>query len=66
MELGVFSVYDSQAKAYSQPFYATNSAIACRMIEDVLEDSNHPFSKHSADFTLFHIANFDDSTGLYG
>lgn len=65
MKQGVFSVYDEKAKTFSPPFYAANAAVACRMMEDVLRDKNHPFTTHSADYTLFQICEFDQTTGTF-
>jgi hypothetical protein len=65
MLLNVYSVYDSKAQAYLQPFQATNAAIATRMIMDALQQKDHMFHQHAADFTLQEIATFDDTTGIY-
>lgn len=63
MILQVFSVYDSKAKAYLQPFHAANAAIACRMISDAANEPQHMFNRHAADYTLQQLATFDDETG---
>jgi len=64
MKLGAFSVYDSKAKAFIQPFYAPNAAVASRMISDAVEQRDHMFHKHAADYTLYQIGEFDETTGL--
>lgn len=61
----VYSVYDSKAKAYLPPFYATNAAVAGRMIQDAVSDPTHLFAKHAADYTLLEVADFDDDTGIF-
>lgn len=63
MKLGVFSIFDSKAKSYLQPFYAMNAAVACRQIEDTVADPQHPFHRHAGDYTLFQTAVFDPETG---
>lgn len=65
MLLSVFSVFDSKAQAYLQPFHAQNGAVASRMVADAVQAPDHMFSKHAADYTLFQIATFDDESGVY-
>ncbi|UOF80675.1 DNA binding protein vP5 [Microviridae sp.] len=64
MKLKVFSVYDSKAEAYLQPFFSTTLGMATRMFGDAVKDQQHNFNKHAADFTLFQIGEFDDENGL--
>lgn len=61
----VFSVFDSKAKAYLQPFHAANAAVASRMIADAVQQDDHMFNKHAADFTLFELGDFDDLSGTF-
>lgn len=65
MLLKIFTVYDSKAEAYLQPFYMQSTGQALRSFEDTVNDTNTQFHKHAADFTLFEIGNFDDSTGTF-
>jgi len=59
----IFSVYDSKAAAYTQPFYAVNSRVAVRMFTELANDPKHTFGMHPEDFTLFELGSFDDATG---
>lgn len=61
----VFSVYDSKAQAYLQPFHCINAAVASRMIADACQEPNHNFNRHAADYTLFELGDFDDLTGTF-
>lgn len=61
----VFSVFDSKAKAFLPPFYATNGAVAGRMMQDACSDPKHPFNIHAADYSLFQVATFDDDSGRF-
>lgn len=61
----VFSVFDTKAQAFLPPFYATNGAVACRMMLDACSDPKHPFNVHSGDYNLFQVASFDDDTGRF-
>jgi len=64
MILKVFSVYDDKAEAYMSPFYFHSRGQAIRAFSDTANDENSQLHKHSGDFTLFCIADFDDATGL--
>lgn len=63
MILNVFSIFDSKVEAYMAPFFAPTRGAAIRMFEDAIVNQDGIFSKHSADFTLFHIGHFNDETG---
>jgi hypothetical protein len=60
----IFSIYDEKAGAYLQPFFLDTVGQAERALLDCLADSNHNFSRHTADFTLFLLGEFDEQTGL--
>lgn len=61
----VFSVYDEKSNAYLQPFFFDTVGQATRAITDCITDTNHSFSRHTADYTLFLLGEFDDSTGVF-
>lgn len=63
MVLEIFSVYDSKAGAFLQPFFAQSKGSALRSFQDAACTQDHLFCKHASDFTLFHLGEFDDSTG---
>lgn len=60
----VFAVYDSKAKAYMRPFFSQSIGTAIRAFGDVVNDPQEMVAKHSADFSLHHIGEFDDVTGV--
>lgn len=64
MSLKVFSIYDSKADAYNQPFYQKTTGMAIRALEDELHNENSQLNKHSSDFTLFEIGVWDESKGV--
>lgn len=66
MKFGIYSVYDSKAKAYIPPFVLPNDEMAVRIYSDSCNDPLHAFCKFSSDFTLFRIGSFDDSDGSVG
>jgi hypothetical protein len=57
----VFSVYDEKSEAYLQPFFLDTVGQAVRAITDCVNDSNHAFSRHSSDYTLFLLGEFNDN-----
>lgn len=65
MILQVFSVYDSKAGAFAAPFFCTTLGLARRAFIDAANTPEHPLSKNSADFTLFHLGTFDDEHAVF-
>jgi len=63
MIYGIFSLHDAKAAAFAQPFYSPNRATAQRHFMAALEDPQSVVSKFPADFRLYELATFDDSTG---
>lgn len=64
MIIQIFSVYDSKAEAYLTPLYFKTKGEAVRAMETTLRDPHHTFTMHPEDYTLFHLGDFDDNTGL--
>jgi hypothetical protein len=60
----MFTVYDEKSEAYLQPFFLDTTGQALRAISDCLIDDNHQFARHPADYTLFQLGTYDDSTGV--
>lgn len=63
MKLKVYSIYDSKAEAYLQPFFMANKGTAIRAITDILRQNDHQFTKYPEDYTLFELGEYDDSNG---
>jgi len=62
MKHKIFSVYDSKAMAYIQPFLFPEQGQALRAFTDAANDPNHMFCKNAGDYTLFNIGAFDDAS----
>lgn len=60
MFLKIFTVYDSKAVAYMQPFFMKSTGEAIRAFQDTVNDSKTQFNHHPEDFTLFEIGVWDD------
>lgn len=71
MVLKVLSMYDSKAAAFLQPVFELSRGTALRNLLNQVERVNpqtgekHPFAKNPADYTLFEIAEYDDSKGVF-
>lgn len=61
MLLKVFTVYDSKAEAYLQPFYGKSRGEALRSFIEAANDKQSNIGKYPEDFTLFDLGEFDDS-----
>lgn len=63
MEMNVFTVFDSAASAYLEPFFAPTLEFALRGFREAVNKEGHQFAKFPEDYTLFHIGEFDQGTG---
>jgi hypothetical protein len=61
----VFSVLDTAVKAYLPPIYLRSRGEATRMVTESLRDEKHQFAKHSSDYALYELGEWNDETGLY-
>lgn len=63
MKEEVFSVYDSAARRYLQPFFAETVEVACRMMRALVNKPEHQFNRFPEDYVLFHLGTWDGETG---
>jgi hypothetical protein len=64
MDLNIYSIYDSAAEAFTQPFFMHNDGLAIRAFQDNVNASNeNNISNHPEQFTLFRIGKFSDNNG---
>lgn len=59
----VFTVWDSKTEAYLDPITVMNKGEALRVMQRLVDDPEHLFSKTPEDFTLFEIGSFDQFGG---
>ncbi len=64
MILLAFSVHDSKAESYTQPFFYTTTGQAIRAFQAAASEEGHNFNRFAADYTLFHVGSFNQETGL--
>lgn len=65
MILNIFTVYDSKAEAYLQPFFMKSKGEAVRAFTDIVNDGTSQFNKHPSDYTLFHVGAYDDGDSSF-
>lgn len=59
----IFSIFDSRALAFLQPFHLPSQAHAIRTVSEAMQEPNSIFADYPEDFTLFEIGSFDELTG---
>lgn len=59
----IYSVFDAKAEAYLPPIFQRTHGEAIRSFESAVTQPDHQFHNHAEDYTLFHVGEFDDSTG---
>lgn len=60
----LFSVYDSAADRYTDPFVAPTIEFAIREFRRSANQPGKQIAEYPEDYTLFHIGGFDPDTGL--
>lgn len=65
MILKVYTVYDSKAEAYLQPFFSQSKGVAIRSFQEAVRDEKSNISKYPEDFTLFELGEYDDSNSKF-
>lgn len=57
------AVFDRAVEAYGQPFFVKTVGEAVRSFIDEVNRDGSTFKKHPADYNLYLVGEFDDSTG---
>lgn len=65
MRMEAFTVFDSAARRYLEPFFAESIEVACRMFRTVVNKAGHQFNQFPEDYTLFHVGAFDQASGVF-
>lgn len=65
MRLNVYSIYDTAAGAYARPFFMQSDGQAMRAFVDIAGDKEHEIGRHPEDYSLFRLATFDDTKGVF-
>jgi hypothetical protein len=64
IKLQVYSVFDSKAEVFGTPMFFQTAGIATRAFGDECNRTESELHKHPEDYTLFHIGEFIQDTGL--
>ncbi len=59
MKLKLFSIHDSKAAAFIQPFFSPTTATALRSFATAANDEATDFFRYGGDYTLFELGEFD-------
>lgn len=65
MKLQVMCVYDSVAKVFFRPFYVAIKEVGIRSFAAACNDAATELSRSPADYSLWHVAEFDDESGRF-
>lgn len=60
----LFSVHDSVAKTFIQPFAVPSVAIALRHFTNCANDKQTDIGRNPSDFVLYELGEFDSDTGI--
>ncbi len=63
-ELGVYTIRDTKAEAYVQPFTFRTDGEAIRAFDDSINKPGTPAYDHPEDYCLFRVGTFDVQTGV--
>lgn len=58
------SIFDKKVQVFGNPVIAMNEADAVRMARTVVSSDDSQISLYPEDFTLYHVGNFNDATGV--
>ena len=64
MKMKAYSVFDSKAEVYSQPFFQLNDAVAQRIIANAANSEGHNYNLNPEDFELWCIGEYNDEDGM--
>jgi len=62
----LFTVHDTVAKTFIQPFCVPSVAIALRHFTNCANDKTTDIGRNPSDFILFELGEFDTDTGIIG
>jgi hypothetical protein len=60
MKTNIYTIFDSKAEAYLPPILLPNDGLFIRTLKNCMNDDNHDFSKHTADYTAFKLGTYCD------
>lgn len=64
MIVNAYTIYDVKSLQYHTPFFAVADGAAVRTFTDLVNDQNTMVGRHPADYRLYRIGAYDDSSGV--
>lgn len=64
MNMQMFAILDAVAQHHTQPFCSTNSATASREFANTINEKGTKFFTNPEDYSLYHIGQYDQDTGV--
>lgn len=64
MKMRMYSLYDRTAKAFGQPFFQPNDAVAQRVTQTLVNNPEATMHSYPNDFELWLIGEYDDNQGI--
>lgn len=61
----VMAIYDTKARAFLLPFFCPHLDVGFRAIKAAANSPGHQLHIFSEDFVIFHIGEWDDTTGRF-
>lgn len=61
----VYAMRDDKLAQFHQPYLIPNNAVALRQFSDLVNDRNTEVSKHSEDFSIWYLALYDATDGVF-
>lgn len=62
MIMKIYTVFDSKLGAYGTPNFLQSDGVAHRAFSDHVNDERTPINKHPADYSMWHIGDYDDGS----
>lgn len=63
MLIRAYSIFDSKALVYHQPFFAPTNGAAVRMLADTANDLSTSIGRHPSDYVLYCVGQYNDQNG---
>ncbi len=63
MKQQMYAVYDTCSGLYESPHFAMSDDIVRRQFQDICTAADNPISKHPEHYSLWRLANWDNTTG---
>lgn len=65
MILQIIALFDLKAHSFAKPFFLAHEDLAKRAFQEAAKTPGNDVNKYPADFQLYHLGKFDDSSGEF-